>query len=214
MSYSAASLGAFAQIFPQAAAGGMAIGVAARYYGENSGTDVNGFDFGNTATNASGSSSYEKLNSRSANSASTISTGATAGNRVILCKFQSFSHQSYIPNWRLNLRAINSELLLLYIFAVAGSAPSLSLAWRESDKPAHRKVSRRTTKPGYFPHLGNQIAHYQKTGGGAYSIKAPNFDNDIVWVDADAWRFPQFALNVPLLNVAPPAGRSFGWIIG
>jgi hypothetical protein len=48
--------------------------------------------------------------------------------------------------------------------------------------------TRRTTKPGVFPTYGNQIAHYQKTGGGAYSIKAPNFDNDIAWTDLSAWR--------------------------
>ncbi len=186
--------------------------ISARIYGDAAAATASRYAL--VAANAGGTQgalTSENLNSRSAATAGRSNNSTGIGNNLVLMAMADFTHHGWITS-RPNIPMMRADDTLV---GSAISSPSsigtLDHVFSENTAEVGRRVSRRCSKTGFFCTYGNQIAHYQKTGGGAYSIKAPNFDNDITWVDSSAWRNGMSqgdVWNIQLFGI-PPDTTSF-----
>lgn len=174
-----------------------------RFNSEAASASTNTYSVGQVAV---GSASYspELLNSRSASFPfSAFINNAGPSTTILLISGSSFSHNSWRSSPRTRLITHESEVFG-HTQSGAGLVGNLDIIISVVGKAGASRLSRRS-RGGYFHLLGNTIAHYQKTGGGAFSIKAPNFDNDILFQDKSAWRPPisqSEAWNINLFGVA------------
>ena len=139
-----------------------------------------------------------KTNTRSPNNANGYSiTPDTTGKKVLLYMgTRHFAQMAYRPNPRYPIMrpyaifVLNPEVLgWAYEAGTATGAASGASFEETGHTPPVRNVSRRVARRGgAFYQYGNTIHHYQQTGGGAYSMRAPKFFNDITWQDPFAWR--------------------------
>jgi len=80
-----------------------------------------------------------------------------------------------------------------FILGRIKSAPALEFSvcvfFQEVPDRGGRRIQRKSRRNGVFNMYGNSsIRHHQKTGGGAYSMRAPQFVNDIAWQDNFCWK--------------------------
>jgi len=157
----------------------------------------------------------EKVNTRSGAAIQSYGNsqdgGATYVSLVALA-IAEFSHFSLIFPRRYSPSAHTTNEAVVTAMNDTSSS-SLSCLWIESNEAITKRFNRRCTKRGHWPIMGNNIGHHQKTGGGAYSMRVPHFDNDMILTDPSAWKFDPFQLNVPLFNVSAKS-YCFGCIIG
>lgn len=167
--------------------------LTARYYGETVATTAGflGIYNGSTSASVSPSATPEKLNSRQPAKGNSYGdlTHAMSISGAILVQggLSQCSHSSWISQPRYFSNMI--EGLGVALVDSGGTTPTATTSMTAfEDTPMFPvKRTRRTTRPGYFPRLGNELHQHQKTGGGAFSLLAPHFDNDITWVDSSAW---------------------------
>lgn len=132
----------------------------------------------------------EKLNSRSSSPTANdchynFNTSVTAWAYILSV---SFSHSSYFPSFRpcpVDLRRGNVALIDNNVTSTTFDSNIVQLY---GTYIAPRLVGKRTTKAGYSIRYGGDIGLHKKTGGGAFEMICPHFDNDITWVDPSAWR--------------------------
>jgi hypothetical protein len=164
---------------------------SARWYGETVATTNNQIFVQYQITTSSGmnnSVTPEKANSRSPASSGSYgsnSTNLSANGYLVYWAQPDFSHNAWISGPRYPIISGDAEGSSTQI---SGATPSLTAAFTEDNGVSPRSIRKRTTKPGYFPRLGNELHQHQKTGGGAFSMLAPHFDNDITFTDSSAWR--------------------------
>lgn len=156
-------------------------------FGEDVLTGLHGIAINWIGTTTS-TSTAEKLNSRSPAPASTYLADSGPGNGRITLSFPSFSHSSWRSHPLRPLLASDGEGHHVdpAIGFPGGSTATKIALFAELRQPATLYRSRRS-RNGCFFMLGNDIGHHQKTGGGAFSMRAPHFDNDIMWVDKSVW---------------------------
>lgn len=164
---------------------------AMRFYGENDVASALGSIFFQRVPTGASDPNPEKSNTRSATASSlyryNFGFGSTFAT-IIASRPNSCSHQSHVWNPRYPFIAEGSADCWGSGHKAGVAIQNWSLCWREGDLTPARNLSRRTTKPGYWPMFGNNIGHHSKTGGGAFTMKMPHFDNDITWQDSSVWR--------------------------
>jgi hypothetical protein len=164
------------------ASSGMAILSSVFFFGEataataSSGVSLGAFGGGADATPA-------KSNSRLPSASSTYKTSASAANPVLIVfSLANFSRSAWRPSRR--PLVMNGDGMGVAL----GSLTDNFIFVDESDKPTTRRRTIRSTRNGGFLMPDMVIHNHQKTGGGAFQIHAPHFDNDITWIDPSAWR--------------------------
>ncbi len=163
--------------------------ISIRGFGEGVATANMGFDIDASAAATPGTTKATELfNSRSAAIGSNV-TDATAGNKLVIYSIIEWSYQAWIANNRVRVVAGNNagDNESLNSFSGGGIATSYNFVYAESQSPITRPV-RRQSRKGYCFVMGNTINNHQKTGGGAFSMHAPHFHNDCLWVDPTSWR--------------------------
>ena len=165
-------------------AGSLAVLSSARIYGE--GVNVGDIDVtaNHDTVTIAGALTPEKTTSRSANPAGSYGS-LNVMTAFVFSVTRDFSHQAWIPSWRIQPSALNGE-------AVAGNNASSSnlgsiTSMLSESNFTYIKIFRRS-RNGFFWRYGNEIHHHAKTGGGAFSQICPHFDNDIAWVHSDMYR--------------------------
>ena len=160
------------------------------------------------------SDAVDKTNTRSPNVSNTYSISpSTTGQRVILyVGSRHFAQMAYRPNPRYPVMrpyqvTVNPEILAWVYHAGTSTDVAAGAFFEETGHtPSARKFNRRVTRRGgAFYTYGNTIHHHQQTGGGAYSMRAPKFFNDIAWQDSFSWRDGQDSTRGMDLLFPPPA---------
>lgn len=164
--------------------------ISVRSFGEGVATANVGVEIeAPTAITPGATSSTELFNSRCPAIGSNV-TGATGGNKLIEISVVEWSYQSWVSNYRNRIIAGNNagDNESLNCFAGTGAVP-MNFDWvlAEEESPSPRPV-RRQSRKGYCFIMGNTINNHQKTGGGAFQMHAPHFNNDCLWIDPTAWR--------------------------
>ncbi len=140
----------------------------------------------------------EKTNTRSPAVSNGYSiTPDTTGKKVLLYMgTRHFAQAAYRPNPRYPIMrpyaifVLNPEVLgWSYDSGTSTNVATGAMFEETGHTPAARKFNRRiANRGGAFYTYGNTVHHHQQTGGGAYSMRAPKFFNDIAWQDSFAWR--------------------------
>lgn len=140
-------------------------------------------------TNPAGSSTAQSFNTRSGAPGSTFladsAPSASAAGRIFL-SVVGFSHTSWRAHPLRPLLVSDGDGHHVDPFPGYIGSGTKGGTFAEPRQPCLTRSSRKS-RTGVLFILGNNVGHHQKTGGGAFSMRAPHFDNDIFWVDKSAW---------------------------
>jgi hypothetical protein len=116
-------------------------------------------------------------------------SGGTGGNYAIHGALNAVSHSAIIFSGLYGPLSPGQDGSILQATATDNgtSTPSINISCSEVVSTPCNRLSRKSRK-GLFVRFGNESHVHKKTGGGAFELIAPHFDNDITWVDPSAWR--------------------------
>jgi len=163
----------------------LAVLSSTRSYGEG----INAGDIDLTANHGTAVSIVDPQTPENTNSRSSAAIGSYGGANAltafVFAVTRDFSHQAWIPSWRIQPSALNGDNIA---GNNAGSITTGSITSMVSESNFTAVKRFRRSRNGSFWRYGNEIHHHQKTGGGAFSMISPHFDNDIAWADSRMWR--------------------------
>lgn len=190
--------------------------VSFRFFGEATSATASRPAISRGVNGTTGSTAAALFNSRSAaNSFGYNTSSGGFADESLAGGLASFSHGSWIPSPRwypiLNDRGGTSDLLVAS-FDTSTAWDCNITASEPQGSPRFNRLSRRTSKPGYFQSFGQDgITNHQKTGSGSFQIFAPHFDNDVTWVDTSAWENGSSQSETWNINLFAPPSASLAW---
>lgn len=166
------------------------------FWGENAATPTLSSNFVGTGELGGSTQTFVKSNTRAAAQSNdylnAISTGAnTTFFTSNIIDFNCFAYRCHPRYPIVQHRATNGggNLICIGWWWTAGSTSIYAGSFfQEVPDRGGRRLQRRSRKNGVFHVYGNIIKHNQKTGGGAFSQRAPAFISDVTWQDSWPWR--------------------------
>lgn len=154
-----------------------------------------------------------KMNTRSQAATSTYGQGNIQGGGTAHLAWQiktcNMMRAVWTPGVRWRPVAIGVDTNNESLSSQNGTLGVIAVAFIENTPLPSTKLTRRSSRKGAWWRMGNDINFGQKTGSGAFFLRFPVFEANIVGIDGSAWGLGhQNPINLPLLTATVARRRA------